>query len=115
LALVILLVLGAGVAVRFRPVRLTPWSVSIIRWSVVLGIVAHIYLMLAGLRRYTVGVDGDHINWTEMFDPQWQPPFTWQGLTVAYILVLSVAGICLYRLLTTPQAPALSNRVPAEP
>jgi hypothetical protein len=50
-----------------------------------------------------------------MFDPQWQPPFTWQGLTVAYILVLSVAGICLYRLLTTPQAPALSNRVPAEP
>jgi hypothetical protein len=112
--MVVMLIMAAGITTRFRQFRITPWQKSIIRWGVVLGALAHTYVFLEGLRRYTIGIQ-DHINWTEMFDPQWQPPFTWQGLTVAYILVLSVAGICLYRLLTTPQAPALSNRVPAEP
>jgi hypothetical protein len=113
LALVVMLIMAAGITTRFRPYRITPWQKSIIRWGLVLGGLAHTYVFLEGLRRYTIGIQ-DHINWTEMFDPQWQPPFTWQGLTVAYILVLSVAGICLYRLLTTRTAPALSNRIHSE-
>jgi hypothetical protein len=28
---------------------------------------------------------------------------SWQGLAVAYVIVLSIAGLCLYRLLMTPQ------------
>ncbi|WP_246848560.1 DUF2142 domain-containing protein [Pseudarthrobacter sp. NIBRBAC000502772] len=114
LALVVMLMLAAGVAVRFRPFRVTPWAASIIRWSIVLGVAAHTYLMLEGFRRYTVGIHGDHVNWSEMFDPEWQPPFSWQGLTVAYIVILSVAGVCLYRLLTTRQTPALSGRTTSE-
>ncbi|MBT2566547.1 DUF2142 domain-containing protein [Arthrobacter sp. ISL-85] len=101
LALIILLILVSGRAVRFRPFSTSPWSASLVRWSLVLGVLAHVYLLLQGLRRYTVGIHGDHINWTEMFEPQWQPPSSWQGLTVAYIIVLSVAGLCLYRLLIT--------------
>lgn len=111
LALVVLLLLASGIAVRFRPFKVTPWSTSIIRWSLVLGIAAHTYFLLQGLRRYTVGIHGDHVNWSEMFDPDWQTPFSWQGLTVAYILVLSIAGVCLYRLLTTRPAPVLGNRI----
>jgi len=103
LALVILLILVSGRAVRFRPFNPSPWSASLIRWSLVLGVLAHAYLLLQGLRRYTVGLHGDHINWTEMFEPQWQPPMSWQGLAVAYVIVLSIAGLCLYRLLMTPQ------------
>lgn len=114
LALVVLLILATGVAARFLPFKVTPWSTSIVRWSLVLGVVAHTYLLLGGLRRYTVGIRGDHINWSEMFDPEWQPPFSWQGLTVAYIVVLSVAGVCLYRLLTTRLTPALSGRTTSE-
>lgn len=114
LALVVMLILASGIAVRFRPFKVTPWTTSIIRWSLVLWALAHTYLMLEGLRRYTVGVHGDHVNWSEMFVPQWQPPFSWQGLTVAYILVLSVAGVCLYRLLTTRQTQTLSTRTPSE-
>jgi len=114
LALVVMLILASGIAVRFRPFKVTPWTTSIIRWSLVLWALAHTYLMLEGLRRYTVGVHGDHVNWSEMFVPQWQPPFSWQGLTVAYILVLSVAGVCLYRLLTTRQTQTHSTRTPSE-
>lgn len=114
LALVVMLVLASGVAVRFRPFKVTPWSTSIIRWSLVLGVLAHTYLLLQGFRRYTVGIHGDHINWTEMFEPQWQPPFSWQGLTIAYILVLSVATVCLYRLLTSRRKPALDTRMTSE-
>ncbi|MGY4540238.1 hypothetical protein ACVWY0_000132 [Arthrobacter sp. UYNi723] len=114
LALIVLLILTSGIAVRFRPFKVTPWSISIIRWSLVLGALAHTYLMLEGLRRYTVGVQGDHVNWSEMFDPQWQPPFSWQGLTIAYLLVLSVAGVCLFRLLTARQSPMRSGRITSD-
>ena len=67
------------------------------------GALAHVYLLLQGLRRYTVGIAEGHVNWTEMFAPHWQPPFSWQGLALAYIVVLGIAGYCLYRLLTSPQ------------
>jgi hypothetical protein len=105
------LLLACGIAARLLPFRITPWTSSILRWTVVLAVLAHVYLMLEGMRRYTVGIHGDHVNWTEMFEPEWQPPFSWQGLTVAYIAVLALAGVCLYRMLTVRQSPVVSTRV----
>jgi hypothetical protein len=74
-----------------------------IRWGLVLGVLAHTYIFLEGLRRYTIGIQ-DHVNWTEMFDPRWQPPLTWQGLAVIYIALLAAGAVCLYRLLTVKPA-----------
>lgn len=104
LAMVVTMILAAGVTVRFRPYRITPWGVSLIRWGLVLGILAHAYVFLEGMRRYTVGFRGDGVNWTEMLEPLWQPPGTWQGLSAAYLLVLAAGAACVYRWLTTRPA-----------
>ncbi len=109
LAMVVTLILAAGITTRFRAFRVTPWTRSMVRWGLVLGALAHAYVFMEGLRRYTIGVM-DHINWTEMFQPEWQPPGTWQTLALAYILLLTVSGVCLYRLLTIPHAPVAGNR-----
>jgi hypothetical protein len=98
MALVVVLLLAAGVAARFMPFRTTPWKKSAVRWSLVLLGLAHVYMMLFGFRRYTVGII-ERTNWPEMFDPMWQPPLTWQALTVAYMAVLAVGGYLLYRSL----------------
>jgi hypothetical protein len=103
MALVVVLLLAAGVAGRFMPFRITPWKKSLMRWSLVLMGLAHVYLMLFGFRRYTVGII-ERTNWTEMFDPKWQPPLTWQGLTLAYMAVLAVGGYLLYRSLVGSSA-----------
>ncbi|MEV4988404.1 DUF2142 domain-containing protein [Pseudarthrobacter sp. LMD1-1-1.1] len=105
LAMVVTLILAAGVTTRFRQFRITPWTKSMIRWGLVLGVLAHTYIFLEGLRRYTIGIQ-DHVNWTEMFDPRWQPPLTWQGLAVIYIALLAAGAVCLYRLLTVKPAGA---------
>lgn len=98
MALVVVLLLAAGVAARFVPFRVTPWKKSAVRWSLVLVGLAHVYMMLFGFRRYTVGIV-ERTNWTEMFDPKWQPPLTWQGLTILYMVVLAAGGYLLYRAL----------------
>lgn len=104
LAMLVVLLLACGVASRLLPFRRTERTLSLVRWSCVTGGIAHVYLLLEGLRRYTVGTGEGHVNWTEMFHPNWQPPFTWQGLTIVYIVVLGISGFCFYRLITTPQA-----------
>jgi hypothetical protein len=108
LAMVVTLILAAGVTTRFRRFRVTPWTKSMVRWGLVLGALAHVYVFMEGLRRYTIGVM-DHVNWTEMFQPEWQPPGTWQLLAVAYLVLLAVSGTLLYRLLTA--APAWRSRL----
>lgn len=115
LAMVVTLILAAGIATRFRPFRITPWTKSMVRWGLVLGGLAHAYVFLEGLRRYTIGIQ-DHVNWTEMFEPLWQPPGTWQVLAVIYILLLATCGSFLYRLLTTPPAQARQKHIaPLQP
>lgn len=104
LAMVVTLILAAGVATRFRQYRVTPWTKSLVRWGLVLGILAHTYVFLEGLRRYTIGIQA-HVNWTEMFEPLWQPPGGWQLLTLAYIAVLAAGGVFVYRLLAIKPAP----------
>lgn len=116
MALVVVMLLAAGVAARFIPFRITPWKKSLTRWSLVLVGLAHVYMMLFGFRRYTVGIV-ERTNWTEMFDPKWQPPLTWQGLTLIYITVLAVGGYLLYcSLVGAPlrlrQEPALTGGAP---
>lgn len=113
LAMVVTLILAAGISTRFRPYRVTPWTKSLVRWGLVLGALAHAYVFLEGLRRYTIGIQA-HTNWTEMFQPLWQPPGTWQVLALAYILLLAVCGACLYRLLTTPYRPLSAQPVPLQ-
>lgn len=112
LAVVSVLILACGVAARFAPFRMTPWTTSIIRWSLFALALSHTYILLEGLRRYTVG-NGQGVNWIEMVDPKWQPPFTWQGLTIAYIAVLALAGYFLYRLVALPRKTA-RKQVPLE-
>jgi Predicted membrane protein (DUF2142) len=107
LAMVVTLILAAGIATRFRPFRITPWTKSMVRWGLVLGALAHSYVFLEGLRRYTIGIQA-HVNWTEMFEPVWQPPGTWQVLAAVYILLLATCGTFLYRLLTA--SPALAGQ-----
>lgn len=54
----------------------------------------------------------DEANWRDMVTaPQWQPPFGWLSLTVAYPAVLLVAAVLLYRTMTavSPGGPALST------
>lgn len=113
LAMVVTLILAAGVTTRFRRLRITPWTKSMIRWGLVLGVLAHFYVFMEGLRRYTVGILGQRVNWTEMFEPMWQPPGTWQLLASAYLLLLAIGAACLYRLLTS-QKPR-KKRIPAAP
>ncbi|TLM85661.1 DUF2142 domain-containing protein [Pseudarthrobacter sp. NamE2] len=106
LAVLAALLLACGVAARFAPLRMTPWTISIIRWSLTALALAHTYIFLEGLRRYTVGAGQGRVNWTEMFDPTWQPPFTWQGLALAYVALLTLAAFGVYRLVTLPQQEA---------
>lgn len=101
LALFVLLLLVCGVALRSRPAPTGEFSRSVARWLIAGGIGVHIYAFLYVLRRYTVGIQ-PRTNWTEMFDTLWQPPFTWQGLTVVYLLVLILGGVVAYKFLFTP-------------
>lgn len=102
LAIVVVLILACGVAARFQSVQWSPKKNSAVRWALVLVALAHVYLFLEGLRRYTIGTTDGRVNWTEMFQPAWQPPLTWQVLTLLYLAGLAVAGISLFRLLRSP-------------
>jgi hypothetical protein len=45
-----------------------------------------------------------------MFDPLWQPPFTWEGLTTAYLLVLVAGSVISHRILF-PRIPRFPRNV----
>ena len=48
------------------------------------GCVAHVYAFVNVLRRYVVGLQ-ETANWQTMFTvPGWQPPLTWEVLTLAF-------------------------------
>lgn len=96
LALVVLLFLLCGVAMRDQPFRRSLTARAIGRWLVGAGIAAHFYVFVYVLRRYTVGLLPNHTNWTEMGDPAWQPPLTWQVLAVAYLLTLAIGAVLIY-------------------
>lgn len=98
LAVVVLLLLACGVAFRFKRFPRSPLAQSLGRWILVAAIGAHVYSFIFVLRRYTVGL-GARTNWTEMGDTIWQPPMTWQGLTLVYVLTLAIGAILVHRQL----------------
>lgn len=98
LALFVLLLLVCGVALRTTPAPQGPRAKAVARWLIAGAVGVHFYAFLYVLRRYVVGLH-DHTNWTEMFNPLWQPPFSWQGLSLAYLAVLVAGGIIAYKSL----------------
>ena len=114
LALFVLLLLACGVAMRTYPAHQGQRAKSIAQWMIAGAIGVHIYAFIYVLRRYVIGLQ-DHTNWTEMFEPLWQPPFTWQGLSIAYLAVLTVGGVVAYRTLFARSGDVRRNAVLAAP
>ncbi|WP_232083324.1 DUF2142 domain-containing protein, partial [Arthrobacter sp. SO5] len=102
LALVVLVVTIAGVAMRALPFRHSSAIRSIGRWVLGVTVAAHLYVFLYALRRFTVGLVPNHTNWSEMGDPMWQPPLTWQVLTALYFATLCIGAALVYRQLFKP-------------
>ena len=100
---------------RMRPTPRGPWARSLSPWLFAGAVGVHVYLFVFVLRRYTIGLQ-THTNWTEMFDPLWQPPLSWQGLTIAYLLVLIAGAVIAHRILfpRTPRFPRNVERTEAE-
>jgi hypothetical protein len=97
LALVVLLVTICGVALRSYSFRASPTAKSLGRWVLGGTVAAHLYVFVFALRRFTVGLVPDHTNWTEMWEPMWQPPLTWQVLAALYLVALSVGALLVFR------------------
>ena len=77
-------IISAGLVMRFRPFGRSPQSRTIARILLVAGCIAHAYAFVNVLRRYVVGLQ-ETANWQTMFTvPGWQPPFTWEVLTLAF-------------------------------
>ncbi|MET3808957.1 DUF2142 domain-containing protein [Arthrobacter sp. UYEF3] len=71
--------------------------------------VAHLYGFLTVLRRYVVGLT-DFGNWQTMFTvPSWQPPLSWEVLSVlfAVTLLLSASRLFTYIFPTQDLIPAI--------
>lgn len=98
LALFALLLLVCGMALQVRPAPSGEWAESVARWLIAGAVGVHFYVFLYVFRRYTVGIQ-TQTNWTEMFDAAWQPPFSWQLLSLAYLTVLTFAGFMAYKSL----------------
>ncbi len=96
LALFVLFLLVCGVAFRLSPTPSGPRAQAMAKWLIAGAVGVHFYAFLYVLRRYTVGLN-DTSNWLEMFDPLWQAPLTWQFLSLAYLAVLTLGGVMLYR------------------
>lgn len=110
LALFVLLLLVCGVSMRTRTAPTGQWARSLTCWVITGAVGVHFYAFIYVLRRYTVGIQG-RTNWTEMFEPLWQPPFTWPVLSAAYLIVLVLGGIMAYKTLfcNRPRAKSIQN------
>lgn len=103
LALVVLLIGICGVAMRTKSFHRSAMAKSLARWIIGAAIGAHLYMFIYALRRFTVGLVPLHTNWTEMAEPMWQPPLTWQWLSALYLVTLCVGAVLIYsHLFPTP-------------
>lgn len=103
LALVVLLLLACGVALSDRESAVSRRTLRIAFLLMVTAVLAHAYTFIYALRRYTVGLDPAHTNWSEMGLAAWQPPMTWQFLAAAYLLVLILGAVFGYRFIFHPR------------
>ena len=84
---------------RFRPFGRRPQSLTIARILLLAGCVAHAYAFVNVLRRYVVGLQ-ETANWQTMFTvPGWQPPLTWEVLTLAFAAALLLCASKLFSYL----------------
>ncbi|WP_307459879.1 DUF2142 domain-containing protein [Pseudarthrobacter oxydans] len=91
--------ISAGLAMRFRPFGQRPQNRTVTRIVLLAACVAHVYAFLNVLRRYVVGLQ-EWGNWQTMFTvPGWQPPLTWEVLTVVFTAVVVFAASKLFRFL----------------
>jgi hypothetical protein len=117
LPLFLVTVIAAGMALRFRTFPRGRSAEALARIFLVGAVIAHVYAFLYILRRYVVGLR-DYGNWQTMITvPSWQPPLTWEVLTLGYALLLVVLAGRLFSYLYPGSrlfnAPALRSRRPA--
>lgn len=96
LALIVLLVIASAIALRARAFPISAVSRTAGRWALGAAVAAHFYAFISTLRRYTVGIFAEHTNWSEMWDAAWQPPLSWQVLSIAYLIALSGGALLVY-------------------
>lgn len=103
-------VISAGLALRFRKFHANLISRRLTRILLWATCVAHLYGFVYVLRRYVVGIP-DFANWLVMFTkPDWQPPLSWEVLTLLFAVALVVAASQLYHFLY-PGLPFLPARM----
>lgn len=101
LPVIVPMLIAAGLALRFHDLPNTPFVKRISAWAIGLTVAAHTMVFANALRRYGVAIFAE-ANWGDMFgEPKWQPPLGWLSLTLAYLVVLAVAGVWLHRHLFT--------------
>lgn len=108
LALVGLLFLSCGVALSARPFGSSAVAGNVSRWILGAAVATHFYAFIFALRRFTVGLLPLHTNWSEMGDASWQPPLTWQAISVTYFVALTAGALLLQRTLF-PRTPGLAR------
>ncbi|WAH96536.1 DUF2142 domain-containing protein [Arthrobacter sp. MMS18-M83] len=92
-------VISAGLALRFRSFKSSLSSRSLTKILLWAACAAHVYGFVYVLRRYVVGLP-DSANWLMMLNnPSWQPPLTWEVLTLLFALTLVIGASHLYRFL----------------
>lgn len=112
LPLFLIAVIAAGMSFRFRNFPRGRSAESMTRLFLGAAVLAHVYGFLYILRRYVVGIP-DYGNWQTMITvPGWQPPLTWEGLTILYAATLLVAAHMLFGYLF-PGRSFLPSRRPA--
>lgn len=101
--LFLITVIAAGMAFRFRAFPKTRSAASMTRLFLWAAIAAHVYGFLYVLRRYVVGIP-DYGNWQTMITvPGWQPPLTWEVLTILYAGTLVLTAHMLFGYLIPGQ------------
>lgn len=105
LPVIVPMLLAAGLALRSHDLPQTPFVRRLAAWGIGLTVAAHTAVFANALRRYGVGIVPE-ANWGDMLDAtKWEPPLLGSiPLTLAYLLVLTAAGVLLYRHLFTGSA-----------
>ncbi|MET1088089.1 MAG: DUF2142 domain-containing protein [Arthrobacter sp.] len=99
LPLVVVLFISVGLGLRRLRFRRGASTVGIARVLFWLVVFSHTLTFVYVLRRYVVGIS-ESANWQTLFSsPDWQPPFGWFPLTLAYFLATSVGFLLLFRYL----------------
>lgn len=112
LPLFMIAVISAGMAVRLRRFDTAPSFRGVARVLVAAAAVAHLYTFVYVLRRFVVGLK-DSGNWHVMLtNPDWQPPFGWILLTVAYAVLIYRGASATYAYLFPGYSLARLPRLP---